>query len=277
MVIRHIRKKSHWYVDHSFFYFCFSFPTLVVIKETTGQAKIDLTISVSDDFEPESSSPVLFRLIAVTKSHLMWKASKIEPIVWKRTEFSQWCAYLYLNETGNSEKGWKRALFDAPNTLEPDLSDWEKEVVSFPIDFKSVMPMFGNGLAFDDDWWTHQQCEVSVLGHGVMLFPTSTEIVTVESMLMSLYGKEARASSTGYLWEVMKERGWRSPLSVTLHDIVKIDPDDDQDGGVVGYPNEEIITCVDCAKKYTGFRLQMQTRFCAKHVNLASWEQDPHG
>jgi hypothetical protein len=215
--IKFIRKKAHWHQTQEFFFFCFSFPTIVKIKYTKMTKVVDVEISVADA-DPLDTH---FRLVAVTKSHLMWKSNRIEPVVWKRTLFSQWCAYLYLHETDRSDRGWRRALFDKGSAKKPEMTPWEEHIISCRLQDEEFVPKFSNGLSFDDDWWTHQQCEIEIVPHGVMLFPTTVSVDTVESMLMSLYGQEARASTTGVLADIMKERGWKTPVRVTLHDPPK--------------------------------------------------------
>jgi len=220
-VIRNVRRKSHWHIDRDFFYFCFSFPTVITFKQKKATVVTDFTISVIDT---EETAKFKFTLMTITKNHLMWKANRLEPVIWKRTPFSEWCAYLYLNETGHSERGWKRALFDNPVISKPVLSDWEEHVLSHSLILTTIIPMFSNDLAFDDDWWTHQQCEVEIKDHGVMLFPTSTSLDTLETLLVSLYGKRAQASTTGTLWEAMVDYGWKVPVKVSLFEMSRDPP-----------------------------------------------------
>jgi hypothetical protein len=211
-ILHQIRHKSHWCFDKDFFYFCFSFPTSIRFKVRTGTSVVDLLVHVREDVDHVSS----FYLSAVTPDHLMWKGPTLEPIVWKRTKFSDWCAYLFLSNSQKSKKGWKKAIFNTYSVSKPDLSEWEEYIISHKLDEKGVPSFSDVGLSFDDLWWTHQQCEINVQGKGVLLVPTFRTVDYVEETCRNMYGQMATATDTGHLVDVMKRKGWRVPVSVFL-------------------------------------------------------------
>jgi len=212
-----IRQRSHWYDTGAFFLFCFSFPTVVNFKIKTPTRMLDYSISVTK--KEEEVKDAKFTLTSVTKNHLIWKSYKVEPIVWKRTPFSQWCAYQYLSEDyGRSARGWKKAIFGAAEVVRPEMTEWEEEVLSYPMSVDTLVPVprFGP-MRFDDDWWTHQQCEVEIIGMGVMLFPTDTTLQALETTLTDMYGMHPEFDVEGKdLTEIMIKYGWQCPISVNL-------------------------------------------------------------
>jgi len=223
--VKLIRRNSHWWQDNSFFYFCFSFPCTFGERSESALAKTNVQFSVEDVTDDEEYE---FKLKAVTPDTLIWSSSDTRDTVWRRTDFSTYCAYLYLRQHSKSVRGWQNALFGKRRDPQYESTNlWYTAVIGSEIEIKNGVPFFNTvkgPLLFDDDWWTHLGIEIIVPGQGTLIEELDMTVEQFEKKVIVSYGTSmsfvdkqiADIPGQSSLAMVILKYGWLYPVQITL-------------------------------------------------------------